>query len=304
VNEGLISDLSKKTDELDFDEDFIRTDALICEYDSVGNLLQRKGESAFQWAPIESTCSALLNKISDIRVAIWYIRACMAERGIAGLAVGVGRLADIMDLPSDQVHPRAQPGDSVGDIHALHLGWIMGSQFLHQLGRARFEEADITLADLAEGEAAAHLVGSGFKENAYRLLLNIKESLLKVEASMLAETQQFDISRVLALIGRALSRLSPTPTADAAPLTQTNEKGEGRRGYNAHTVLATRQDVGAALECIAEYFRVREPSHPAPIFLSRIQRMLGAGFDEVMAELYPDGVALAAQLGRPGGVVK
>ncbi|KOS79440.1 hypothetical protein [Burkholderia mallei] len=35
-------------DLLDFDEDFIKIDAAICEYDSVGYAPQRKGESAFQ----------------------------------------------------------------------------------------------------------------------------------------------------------------------------------------------------------------------------------------------------------------
>lgn len=296
-----------KFDELDFDEDFIRVNALICEYDSVGNALQRKGENAFQWSSIENICSELLNKVGDIRVAIWYIRACMAEHGIAGLAKGVSRLAGIMSLPADEIHPRAQPGDSSGDIHALHLGWITGPQFLHQSGSTKFEEAGVTLAGLAEGDATAvtHLESSGHRVTAYAFLLDIKESLLKIEESMLAAAQHFEISRVLGLIDRALARLKPAQTADATPVTQTHDDGEvWRSGFNAHTVLATRQDVGAALECIAEYFRVREPSHPAPIFLSRIQRMLGAGFDEVMAELYPDGVALAAQLGRPGGVAK
>lgn len=64
-------------------------------------------------------------------------------------------------------------------------------------------------------------------------------------------------------------------------------------------VLRSRQEVGAALDRIVEYFRVHEPSHPAPIFLSRIQRMLGAGFEEVMAELYPEAASLVAQLSRP-----
>ena len=64
-------------------------------------------------------------------------------------------------------------------------------------------------------------------------------------------------------------------------------------------VLRSRQEVGAALDRIVEYFRVQEPSHPAPIFLSRIQRMLGVGFEEVMAELYPEAASLVAQLSRP-----
>ncbi|MDN7592079.1 ImpA family type VI secretion system protein [Burkholderia seminalis] len=295
-------------DLLEFDEDFIRIDAAICEYDSVGNAPQRKGEGAFQWVSIENACLGLLKKAKDIRVAIWYIRACMARRGLSGLADGVKLLASIMSAPADEIHPRALPGESPSEIHALQLGWIAGPQFAHQFADARFEGRDVTLAALANGETATILGDRNCQEKAHNVLQNIKNSLLNISESMRVSGQPFDISRVLNLLDRALSRLGASSpgvgsTVCAVPLAPVGETGHGPPS-EIGVVLKTRQEVEIALERVAEYFRIHEPSHPAPIFLSRIQRMLGAGFEDVMAELYPEGAALAAQLGRPAGSVK
>ncbi|WP_126284123.1 ImpA family type VI secretion system protein [Burkholderia stagnalis] len=307
MDESEAAGSSRESDGLDFDEDFIRVDAAISEYDSVGNAPQRKGEGAFQWGTIESACLGLLERAKDIRVAIWYIRACLARRGLAGLAESVKLLAGVMSLPADEIHPRASPGESFGEIHALHLGWIAGPLFLHQIGCARFDGKDVTLNALASGDASAILGDGASQASASNVLREIEDSFLSIERTMAVAEQRFDISGVLSLLSRALSRLSATRSSAASDET-TSESESVERGhggsFDLETELATRKDVEVALDRIVEYFRVHEPSHPAPIFLSRIRRMLGAGFEEVMAELYPEGAALAAQLDRPGGVVK
>jgi len=53
------------------------------------------------------------------------------------------------------------------------------------------------------------------------------------------------------------------------------------------------------LSRMVAYFQAHEPSHPAPIFLNRVQRMLGANFETLMDELYPEADQLIAKLERP-----
>nr|WP_230956979.1 type VI secretion system ImpA family N-terminal domain-containing protein [Burkholderia cepacia] len=302
---GALIEGAPEPDVLDFDEDFIQVDAAICEYDSVGNSPQRKGESTFQWVSIEGACIGLLSKANDIRVAIWYLRACMARRGVAGLAEGTKRLAAIMSLPAEDIHPRAQPGESSGEIQALHLGWIAGAQFLHQIGNVRLDGQDVTLDALAHGDAEVTLWDQGYKEKTFYVLHDIKDSFKKIEESVSSEWHSIDVSRVLNLLDRVLEKLGSTGGESTSVTDSPTRSGGASDGdFNARSVMSTREDVAVALERIAEYFRVHEPGHPAPIFLSRIQRMLGAGFEELMAELYPDGTALAAQLGGPAGSAK
>nr|WP_179404268.1 type VI secretion system ImpA family N-terminal domain-containing protein [Burkholderia guangdongensis] len=294
---------------LDFDEEFIRLDSLICEHDSLGDVPLRKGEPAFQWGNVEKACVELLRKANDIRVAIWYLRACIARRGVAGLADGIGCLAGIMSLPIDEIQPRALPGESPREMHVLHLGWISSASFLHQCRQARFEERGITLDELARGEVAEKIPGeSEFNATANIVLPEIRESVLRIAELTTAVERPFDLSRVLGLLDAALAHLNPTDRpADRLAARETERAiaaTEQAKPLRARSELTTREDVDAALECIAEYFRIHEPSHPAPIFLSRIRRMLGAGFEEMMAELYADGAALAAQLSRPGAVAR
>lgn len=292
------------SDELDFDEDFMRIDAAICEYDAIGTAPQRKGESAFQWTSIEKACLVLLARAQDIRVAIWYIRACMARRGIAGLAESVGVLAGIMSLPVDAIHPRALPGEVPEDIHALHLGWISGPQFLHQFGCASLGETDVSLNSLANGEAGVILKDPAQKTAASNFLHKIQDSFLKISESVKVAEQRFDITDVLTLLSQALSRINTNGSVDARDESSIPTVEPVRHGglHENPSSLTTRKEVEVALDRIVEYFRVHEPGHPAPIFLMRVRRMLGAGFEEIMAELYSEGAALAAQLGNPAGV--
>ena len=60
-----------------------------------------------------------------------------------------------------------------------------------------------------------------------------------------------------------------------------------------------RDDVRIALDQLVDYFVTHEPGHPGPIFLRRLQRMLGASFEDLMQELFPDAGQLMAKLNRP-----
>lgn len=296
------------SDSLDFDEDFLKIDAAICEYDAVGLVPQRKGESAFQWAAVETTCIALLKKAKDVRVGIWHLRACIARRGLTGVADGVSVLAELMAAPIGELHPRALADESPGEALLIHLGWLAGSQFLHQLGSSRFEDRDATLSDLADGRAASILEDRDYAAGATVLLGRIKESLSEISQSLATVGQDLDASRALDLLDLAASRLSQVsvsaPDRVCEAVAEPNADARQPEVTEPGGALRTRQDVGVALERIVEYFRVHEPSHPAPIFLSRIQRMLGAGFEEVMAELYPEAMSLLAQLNRPQSSVR
>ncbi|AJY32456.1 hypothetical protein BTM_4987 [Burkholderia thailandensis 34] len=303
-------------DLLDFDEDFIKIDAAICEYDSVGHAPQRKGESAFQWASVETACLALLKKAKDVRVAIWYLRACIARRGLSGLADGVRLLAELMSAPVEELHPRALPDESPGETLLIHLGWLAGPQFLHQLGSSRFEDRDATLNDLIGGRAAAIVEDRDYCVRANTLVHDIKDSLSRIRESVAVVEQELNLSRSLDLLSVAASRLARTDAGRAESESVAGEKpADAEAGFSPAPdpqqpaagpggALRSRQEVGVALERIVEYFRLHEPSHPAPIFLSRIQRMLGAGFEEVMAELYPEAASLVAQLNRPQSSIK
>ncbi len=54
--------------------------------------------------------------------------------------------------------------------------------------------------------------------------------------------------------------------------------------------ITSRADVQLALEKVKQYFARYEPSHPAPLMIDRVQRVIELDFMEIIRDLAPDGV--------------
>ncbi|QOW47021.1 MULTISPECIES: type VI secretion system protein TssA [Acinetobacter] len=68
----------------------------------------------------------------------------------------------------------------------------------------------------------------------------------------------------------------------------------------ANYSISTRQDVELLLEKIHVYFEKNEPSHPAPLFIRRIQRLMNYNFYEIMRDISPDSLdRLETLVGQP-----
>jgi type VI secretion system protein ImpA len=64
-------------------------------------------------------------------------------------------------------------------------------------------------------------------------------------------------------------------------------------------VKLRREEVQQSLTALIAYFREHEPGHPAPLLLQRVQRMVGASFETILAELYADAEQLVARVEKP-----
>jgi type VI secretion system protein ImpA len=65
---------------------------------------------------------------------------------------------------------------------------------------------------------------------------------------------------------------------------QHNVLTDNWRGLN----LQARKDVDLVLEKICIYFENYEPSHPAPLFIRRVQRLMNMDFYEIMQDINPE----------------
>ncbi|MEX3980852.1 type VI secretion system protein TssA [Paraburkholderia sp. EG287A] len=54
--------------------------------------------------------------------------------------------------------------------------------------------------------------------------------------------------------------------------------------------ISSRSDIDFGLEKMCRYFELHEPSHPAPIFLRRAQRLLSLNFYEIFRDIAPESV--------------
>ncbi len=64
--------------------------------------------------------------------------------------------------------------------------------------------------------------------------------------------------------------------------------------------IQSRDDAQLMLDKVKNYFRLHEPSHPAPLMIDRVQRLITLDFMQIVRDLAPDGLnQLETILGRP-----
>jgi type VI secretion system protein ImpA len=281
----------------EFTDDFQRIDNLISAYDSQGEGPLRKGEQAFQWSVVEAGTRQLLRTSPDLRVAIWFLRANLSQYGLQGFFEGIAVLAELMRLPKQRLFPVALDDESPREIHAIALAWLASPRFIFGLRTARVDKhSNYTLADLISSPDL-----SGTFKNAKAILTNINISLshLGEIANALAEDDDYldyGFTEVMAVLSKAALCFGENVTRSVKTTVVSSEV----EGLDLTSKAPkSREEMSQLLILIIDYFKVNEPSHPAPILLTRVQRMMGASFEEIMAELYPEATSLIARIDKP-----
>ena len=285
---------------IDLDDDFIRIETAINDFDQHGDAPLRKGESPFQWSLIEAESLALLDRASDPRIAGWYCRASIATRGIEGVADGINALVTALEASPIFVANASETVEFDDDLLALHLGWLATPRFAHNLRRAVVDQSisATTLADLANASVAPSTLGvSGEVGAAVRqALVRARDAFIRLSARLgkpLTELLQLDVHR--SLLEDAIAALG----ASVADRLDELLPSVARAAVESSEGLRSRDEAAVLLDRLLAYFEEREPGHPATIFLVRVQRMLGANFETLMKELYADADVLIARIDRP-----
>jgi type VI secretion system protein ImpA len=79
------------------------------------------------------------------------------------------------------------------------------------------------------------------------------------------------------------------PEAEA-PAGAAETGGEAPQGPRASGRIESREDVVRMLDALCDYYRRREPAHPAPILLQRAREWVHQDFLEILADIAPNGV--------------
>lgn len=277
-------------------EEFQCVDAMVSAYDAEGEGPLRKGQLAFNWGLVEELCLPLAEQSADLRVGIWLLRAALAGLQISKVLQSLERIAGWTSLPSDQLHPL--PIEDDDEIHTLILGWLASPTFIYGLGLLKVNtNSELTLAALETDE---QISGDLQESDKAALALQLKQIL---SALGIIEKHIFDgysvegrsLIRVSQMLERCLKKVAPHENELAEQIHHPSDATPTNTSGN----LNSRSDVSQMLTRMVAYFQIHEPSHPAPIFLNRVQRMLGANFEELMDELYPDAQQLIAKIERP-----
>ena len=277
-------------------------DAAINAFDSEGLGPLRKGERPFQWDSVVNAAEDLLAQSPDLRVSIWLLRALLEQQGVSGFAQGLARISDLLALPQDSLFPRASDGEPAREAHAVSLAWLGSTAVLHQVRTAKIASSvTLACADLHQDATLALALEPSVKTT---LAAAIQNGLQALDSIILALQQDasylpFDVTPLhdeLAYVGRVLGQ---NGEPSEATTTSSVHPESTVQGFSKGLGLRTRADVQQTLSAVIAYFKEHEPGHPAPLLLQRVQRMLGASFEELMSELYADAKQMIARIEKP-----
>jgi type VI secretion system protein ImpA len=280
-------------------EEFQELDRLISEHDADAEAPIRQGAEPFQWEKVYLAAERLADRVADLRVGVWLFRAAMSTRSLSGVADVLKRIETWSELPCEALSPIGDTDLPAHELHVLILEWLESPSCIYSLGQAALSpDHQIASSEFFKnpgafdvGESARHQILQDI-HRAYQSAVAIEEAFARRQLtptlSLSATKRYFQQGiQVLAPSGGGVEETQPAASLHG----QTSLAGSGK--------LSSREEARAMLSELIDYFSTYEPGHPAPLFLVRVQRMLGASFEDLMRELYQDAPQLVAMLEKP-----
>jgi type VI secretion system protein ImpA len=270
------------------------------------------------WADIGRRAEALLSRTKDLRVALWYARAALSTRGLAGLAEGLALVAGLLQRYWPTLHPQADPHDDPQADERVHLLAMLSppadqshpspdaESFVRALHGLVIAEARgvgvVTVRDLEPGGARGAEVRAGMASPSLDAVLAAMPARARDDAEAAARRalealaagrscRLAALQRVLERIHRVLGRATvgaPAPDAAGDVLDPVSLDAAGP---------ASRDDAVRSLMRIAAWVRAAEPSSPAPLFIDRAVTLLRMDFASIVRTLIPQARAHVELLG-------
>jgi type VI secretion system protein ImpA len=318
-------------DNLEYDADFLAMDKA-----SIGKAEQQFGSTIIpaespDWMQVERLATTLLTRTKDLRVMFKLTQAWTQIRGLPGYADGLALIHQALVRYWETLLP---PLDFDGEIDPLfRINVLAGlgdktplTSCIRTASLLKSASSDISLRD-----ACALLDGSkqeypGFPGGRARLqeelaqesqpvsqlLITLYQTLndLRAEISRhLGENALPEMDSLLHLFRTLAQACRPTvgaPLPTEAPqevlITAITSASPNAPAFSWHSVqIQSRDDARLMLDKVKHYFNQHEPSHPAPLMIDRVQRLIALDFMQIVRDLAPDGLGqVETILGMPG----
>ncbi|MCX8962670.1 type VI secretion system protein TssA [Erwinia psidii] len=307
---------------LEYDADY-----MAMEQACAGKAEQQFGDTIIpaepaDWNKVERLASELLTRSKDLRVMLALTRAWTQLRGLSGYADGLQLIQQSLLLYWEPLWPLLEedgerdPFYRVNALAALSDKSALTSA-MRQAPLLRNASDQISLRDacaLLDGSKTecpefpgglARLTDelSRGEQPGIAAILSISERLQTIRDTLtehlgesgLPEMEQ--LMKTVKIVATAcevtdLSAMIPTGFTEAlhnvveTPQAKPVQKETDWRSAK----IASRTDAQLMLEKVKQYFVQHEPSHPAPLMIDRVKRMIDMDFMDIIRDLTPDGV--------------
>lgn len=296
------------------------------EQASTGKAEQQFGETIIpaepaDWNKVEKLAIDLLSRSKDLRVMLALTHAWTELKGLPGYAQGLKLIEQALLLYWEPLWPRLEEYGEQDPFYRINAVALLGdksalSSAVRQSWLLRYASDGITLRDAAalcdgsKTEVADYPGGlprltdelARGEQPSVEAVLQISERLQTITETLteqLGEAAVPELSqlrRQIALIAERcqatdLSALQPAAVTEQPPEPSVAAPVAAVRTADWRSVqLSSRADAQLMLEKVKHYFTQHEPSHPAPLMIDRVQRLIELDFMDIIRDLAPDGV--------------
>ena len=309
-----VSDDRPSGENLEFEADFFQLEVCATpkQERAYGDFIVAAND--VDWGHVLHESSRLLRRSRDLRLlALWH-QAAVCQHGIGGLAAGFHVLRVWLETLWPTLHPELEGSDSTARWLCI-AGAALNEGLLGAWRRSILianRALTLTVRDLSlavnrsapQGVPGIDAIQAFLRENP-----SIAQATLNDVFSIRAQIQQIDqialtvgtgeaspdlqgFTRVLDEIEHVLVPVlaeGGTPDGVAAPPPPAATTTPSPAA-SAIAGCSSRHDAVQLVNQICLYFATHEPSHPAPLFLRRAQRLMQMDFMEIMTDLLPGSI--------------
>jgi len=305
---------------LEYDADY-----MAMEQASAGKAEQQFGDTIIpaepaDWNKVEKLASGLLTRTKDLRVMLALTQAWTQLRGLNGYADGLQLIKQSLLLYWEPLWPvLTEDGDydpfyrinalaALSDKSALTLALRQSPLLRNASDQLSLRDA-CALLDGSKSECEEFPGGRARlmdelargEQPGISAILSISERLQTIRETLsehLGESGVPEMEQLLKMVNTVAQACEMTDLATLMPAAQEEAEGapvQQQPVKAAHTDWRSvqpesRADAQLMLEKVKQYFVQHEPSHPAPLMIDRVQRMIEMDFMSIIRDLAPDGV--------------
>jgi type VI secretion system protein ImpA len=287
------------------------------------------------WPKVRKLATGLLGRSKDLRIGVHLIEALLNLEGYAGLADGLAVLRGLLDRYWDKVHPQLDPEDGNDPTMRINilvtlvdrekiLTVVRKTPLVRAHSAGIYSLHDISLAkggDDAKGDRdedsipSLALIEAAFKEAELedlqataKAISNSIDDLAAIDGVLMAKVgaaQAPDLNALTVVLKEAQAQLTEhleergvagdETVDDNAQEEQVIESVASVKPITG--TINTREDAIKMMDKISNYFERHEPSSPVPLLMQRAKRLVSMNFMEILADIAPDGVKQAKNIG-------
>lgn len=307
-----IDDNNPCGDNLEYDTDF-----LALEQAATGKAEQQFGSKIFpqqlpDWAQVERLACGLLERTKDLRVMMHLAHAWTQLRGLQGYADGLTLIHQALKLYWNSLHPMLTFEDETDPQFRINALADLGDRAalatcIRSLPLLKCAAGEISIRDASALVEGSKQECPGFPGGRARLLeelsspeqpegelvRRIVETLCAIQTEVTvnlgvaALPEMNKLTKDFSLLAQFSHSAASVISTDDARLP---DEAVSPKFDHHDTRIQSRDDALLMLDRVKNYFRSHEPSHPAPLLIERVQRLIAQDFIEIVRDLAPDGL--------------